>query len=96
MEILFHIANARAGRILAGLARACERRAIAFACFFTHDGVRALDEPEVREAVAAASRVAVCRHAWERFCGSKSCPAELASQTVNSALAAKAWRVISL
>jgi hypothetical protein len=96
MEILFHVANAHAGRILAGLARACTRRAISFACFFTHDGVTVLDDPDVRKAVAGAASAAACRHAWERFCGSRSCPVELASQTANSALAAKSLRVISL
>jgi hypothetical protein len=96
MDVMFHVAHAQAARLLAGLARACTRRATVFACFFTHDGVKVLDDPEVREAIAGAARAAACRHAWERFCGARACPVELASQTASSALAAKAARVISL
>ncbi|MCX7893664.1 MAG: hypothetical protein N2544_15025 [Burkholderiales bacterium] len=96
MDLLFHVGNAGSGRILAGLARACARRGTRFAVFFTHDGVQLLDAPEVRDAVAAAARAAVCEHSWQRYRGDAACPVELASQTLNSELAGEAARVVSL
>lgn len=96
MDVFFHVSNAGAGRIFAGLARACARRGVRFACFFTHDGVRLLEEPEARAAAAAAARAAVCEHSWRRYRGDAPCPVERASQTLNSELAGEAARVVSL
>ena len=42
------------------------------------------------------ARAVVCEESWHRFCGKASCPVELGSQTVNSALMGEAKKVVSL
>jgi hypothetical protein len=96
MDLLFHVATPQAARILASLARACSRAGRRFACFFTHDGVLLLNDRDVRAALAGAARLVVCEESWHRFCAGRDCPAELGSQTVNSALIGEANRVVSL
>ena len=65
-------------------------------CFLTNDGVRAFDDKAFAAALAGAARVAVCEHSWAQHMHGRACPAEQASQTLNSALMAEAERVVSL
>lgn len=95
MDILFHVSTVGGARLLAPLARACRRRGASFAAFFTHEGVRGLLEADVQAALAG-SRAVVCEESWRRFCAGTACPAELGSQTVNSALMGEARKVVSL
>jgi hypothetical protein len=95
MDILFHVSTEAGAQLLAPLARACRRGNHAFAAFFTHEGVRALREAAVRDALAGA-RAVVCEESWHRFCADAACPVELGSQTANSALMGEAKKVVSL
>lgn len=96
MEVLLHVATPDAGRVAAPLARALTAKGVQWGCFLTNDGVRALDDAGFAAALADAARVAVCEHSWRLHMGERACPAEEASQTVNSALMAEAKRVVSL
>lgn len=95
MDILFHVSTEAGAQFLLSLARACRRGNHVFAAFFTHEGVRALLDAELRAALEG-SRAVVCEESWHRFCGQAACPAELGSQTVNSALMGEARKVVSL
>jgi hypothetical protein len=95
MDILFHVATEAGAQILLPLARACRRRGHAFAAFFTHEGVRGLLDAELQAALEG-SRAVVCEESWHRFCADAACPAELGSQTTNSALMGEANKVVSL
>jgi hypothetical protein len=95
MDILFHVGTEAGAQLLAPLARACRRGNRAFAAFFTHEGVRALRDADVRAALEGA-RAVVCEDSWHRFCADAACPAELGSQTTNSALMGEARKVVSL
>ncbi len=94
IDILFHVSTARGGAMLLPLARACARSR--YACFFTHDGVLGLREPELCAALEGAQRAVACEESWNRHCPGIACPVELGSQTVNSALMGEAVRVVSL
>ena len=95
MDILFHVSTETGAQYLAPLARACRRGHHDFAAFFTHEGVRALRDAGLREALDGARAVA-CEESWHRFCADEACPAELGSQTANSALMGEAKKVVSL
>ncbi len=95
MDILFHVGTEAGARFLLPLALACRRGKHAFGAFFTHEGVRGLLDAEVQAALQDA-RAVVCEESWHRFCGEATCPVELGSQTVNSALMGEAKRVVSL
>ena len=95
MDILFHVTTEAGGQLLAPLARACRRGGHAFAAFFTHEGVRALRDAAVQDVLADARAVA-CEESWHRFCADAACPAELGSQTTNSAMMGEARKVVSL
>ncbi|MCL4680940.1 MAG: hypothetical protein KJZ92_06665 [Rhodocyclaceae bacterium] len=95
MDILFHVATEAGAQILLPLARACRRRGHAFAAFFTHEGVRGLVDAELQAALEGG-RAVVCEESWHRFCAEAACPAELGSQTTNSALMGEAKKVVSL
>jgi hypothetical protein len=95
MDILFHVSTEAGGQLLAPLAHACRRRGAGFAAFFTHEGVRGLLDADLQAALAG-SRAVVCEESWHRFCPDAACPAELGSQTVNSALMGEAKKVVSL
>lgn len=96
MDLLFHVSTPDAARILVPLARACRRAHRAYACFFTDLGVTALDDRNVREVMAGASRAVACEKSWHQHRGAAPCPVELGSQTDNSALTAQVRRVVSL
>ena len=95
MDILFHVSTEAGGQLLAPLARACRRRGHAFGAFFTHEGVRGLRDAEL-QAVLRDGRAVVCEESGHRFCNGLTCPVELGSQTVNSALMGEAKKVVSL
>jgi hypothetical protein len=94
-DILFHVSTEKGARILAGLARACARANVRYACFFTHEGVRALGDPALAQALAGAVRAAACEKSWQSFFPGRACPVEPGSQTVNSELVGAARRVVS-
>lgn len=97
MEIFFHVSTEAGGRnLLRPLAAACIRAGRSFAVFFTHEGVRALDDPALVDAVRGAQTAAVCEESWHRFAPDADCPVALGSQTNNSALIGAAIRVVSL
>ena len=96
MDVLLHIATPDAARIAAPLARALTAKGARWGCFLTNDGVRALGDTGFAAAIKTAGRVAVCEHSWQQHMAGQACPAEQASQTVNSALMAEARRVVSL
>jgi hypothetical protein len=83
------------GRLAAELGRAGRIGAEAVPGFFTHEGVRGLRDAELRAALDGA-RTVVCEESWHRFCADAACPAELGSQTANSALMGEAKKVVSL
>lgn len=95
MDILFHVGTEGGAQFLLPLARACRRGGHTYAVFFTHEGVRGLRDAELQAALRD-SRAVVCEESWHRFCGEATCPVELGSQTVNSALMGEAERVVSL
>jgi hypothetical protein len=95
MDILFHVTTEDGAQFLLPLARACRRGGHAFGAFFTHEGVRGLRDAEL-QAVLRDGRAVVCEESWHRFCNGLTCPVELGSQTVNSALMGEAKKVVSL
>lgn len=96
MEILLHVTTPQGASVGAQLARACARAGIAWGCFLTNDGVRALADPAFVEAMRPAARIAACEYSWHQHMGKIPCPVELSSQTINSALMGEARRVVSL
>lgn len=96
MDLMLHISHPDAGPVAAGLAGALNRAGVAWACFLTNDGVRALDHAGFRAAVKGAASAAVCEKSWHKFMGDAACPVELGSQTTSSALLAEARRVVAL
>jgi len=95
-RLLLHISTREGARVGAALARACTRAGIAWGCFLTNEGVRALADPAFVAVLGSAVRAAACEHSWHRHMSGAPCPTELGSQTVNSALMAEVDRVISL
>ena len=96
MKILFEVSSGDAADVLVSLARACDRNAVAWSCFFTGDGVKTLDRDDVLATVAGAARVTACEVSWERHMGAQPCPVEIGSQTNNSAMIGEIDKVISL
>jgi hypothetical protein len=96
MDVLLHVTTSDAARIAAPLGRALSAKGVRWGCFLTNDGVRALDDAGFAAALTNAERVSVCEQSWQQHMAGRACPAEQASQTVNSALMAEAARVVSL
>lgn len=96
MKILFEVTSADATNILLPLARACERNALTWSCFFTGDGVKTLALDDVRATLAGAAKAVACEVSWERHMGDQSCPVEIGSQTSNSAMVGDSDKIISL
>lgn len=96
MQLMLHVSSPAATRLVIRLARACGRAGIEWGCFFTHAGVRLLQEQAVLVALASARRAVVCEHSWAQQFDGLACPVELGSQTVNSIMMAGAERVVSL
>ncbi|WP_126444939.1 hypothetical protein [Sulfuricystis multivorans] len=95
MNLLFHVTTAQSGALLVPLVLAARRANASFAAFFTHEGVKTLQNANLVAALAG-SRAVVCEESWHRFCPGLACPVENGSQTINSALMAEAERVVSL
>jgi len=96
MKLLFEVTSADVAKILVPLARACNRNAVSWSCFFTGDGVSNLTADDVLSALAGAAEVAACEVSWESQMKEQSCPVEIGSQTNNSAMVGDADKVISL
>lgn len=96
MELMIIVSSREASPILAGLARACNRRGLEWACFCTSHGVQVLGDHGVRQALEKATNSMACELSWSRYMGDARCPVELGSQTEHSALAGRAARVVSL
>ena len=96
MKILFEISSGDAADVLVPLARACDRNAVIWSCFFTGDGVKTLDRDDVLATIAGATKAAACEVSWERHMGDKPCPVEIGSQTNNSTMVGNVDKVISL
>ncbi len=96
MDIVFFVSTPESGHHLASLAKACVRRGVRFACFFTNDGVKALASDDVQHVLTDAEEAVACEHSWAQFRPNETCPVTLGSQTQNSALVARARRVVSL
>lgn len=96
IEVLVVVSSARSGKVFAPLARACQRRGVSWACFFTHQGVALLTDPELLEALPPDGRAIACEHSWQRYMGKATCPVSLGSQTNHSALIAEAAKVVAL
>jgi hypothetical protein len=96
IDLLIIVSTADSGKVLMPLAGACRRRGLRWSCFFTNDGVRVLDEPELMRALSCAEESIACEHSWERLAGNTICPITLGSQTGNSALVGRASKIIGL
>ncbi len=96
MNILFEVSSGDAADVLVPLARACDRNAVAWSCFFTGDGVKTLARDDVLATVTGAAKAAACEVSWERYMGEKPCPVEIGSQTNNSAMVGDTDKIISL
>ena len=95
-KILFEVSSGDAASVLVPLARACDRNAVTWSCFFTGDGVKTLVRDDVLAMVTGAAKAAVCEVSWERHMGDRSCPVEIGSQTNNSAMVGEVEKVVSL
>lgn len=96
MDVMYVVSSPEAVPLLLPLLRACRRRGANWGCFFTDNGVQALDSEELRELMSCASQAVACEFSWERYQHDKPCPVELGSQTNHSAMAAAARHIVSL
>jgi hypothetical protein len=96
MKIMFEVSSGDSANLLVPLARACDRNAVTWSCFFTGDGVKTLARDDVLATVAGAAKAAACEVSWERHMGDQPCPVEIGSQTNNSAMVGDVNKVISL
>ena len=96
MKILFEVSSGDAASVLVPLARACDRNAVTWSCFFTGDGVKTLARDDVLATVVGAAKATACEVSWERHMGDQPCPVEIGSQTNNSAMVGDIDKVISL
>lgn len=96
MDLLILVTHPDAGAIVKPLVQACVRAGIEWGVFFTHDGVRLLQDPEICGSLEQAHSAVACLDSWSRCMRDDPCPVEVGSQTDSSALAGRAGRVISL
>ncbi len=96
MDILIIISNPQAAFIAQSLVAAAERANASWSIFFTNDGVKALGDKTFVMAMSGAQEAVSCHESWLAHMGNKPCPVIEGSQTNNSALVAKAARIISL
>jgi hypothetical protein len=96
MKILFEVSSGDAASVLVPLARACDRNAVTWCCFFTGDGVKTLAHDDVLATIARADKAAACEVSWERYMGDEPCPVEIGSQTNNSAMVGDVDKIVSL
>jgi len=96
MKILFEVSSGESANVLVPLARACDRNAVTWSCFFTGDGVKTLAREEVRATVAGALKAMACEVSWERHMGDQPCPVKIGSQTNNSAMVGDVDKIVSI
>jgi len=96
MKILIVIGNPDAVEALIGLASTCSRRDQPFLCFFTGDGVKILQNPEVLSAISKTERAVVCEYSWAKYFPDQQSPIEQGSQTDHSAMVSIVNQVVSL
>jgi len=96
MDLLILVTHPDAAPMVKSLARACARAGIEWGVFFTHEGVRLLQDPELCEVLRQARTAVACLDSWSRCMRDDPCPVEMGSQTDSSALAGRARQVISL
>ncbi len=96
MDILIIISNPQAALIAQSLAAAAKRAKASWSIFFTNDGVKALGDETFVAAMSGAQDAVSCHESWRAHMGDMPCPITKGSQTDNSALVAKAARIISL
>jgi len=96
MKIMFEVSCVDSANLLVPLARACDRNAVTWSCFFTGDGVKTLARDDVVAMVVGATKATACEVSWERHMGDQPCPVEIGSQTNNSAMVGDNDKVISL
>ncbi len=97
MDLLLVISSADAAPLAAPLGEACVRADLDWGCFFTGAGVKALQDENFADLVAAnCIEAVVCAEAWKDHMAQKDCPVDLGSQFHHSGLVAKADKVVSL
>ncbi len=96
MKILFEVSSGDSANVLVPLARACDRNAVTWSCFFTGDGVKTLARDDVVAMVAGATKATACEVSWERHMGDQPCPVEIGSQTNNSAMVGDVDKIVSI
>ena len=94
--MLLVVTKPDSSQILANLIRACVRLDQKVSCFFTNDGVLALDNKTVLDAVQSTEEATVCMESWRTFMGEAACPVQEGSQTHHSRLVAEATAIVSL
>lgn len=95
MKLLIVVSNPKSRAALSGLLGACIRRKLAFACFFTGDGVTLLDDAGLVSELGNAARAVVCEHSWQQYSPDRPAPIEQGSQTDHSALMGEVSHVVS-
>ncbi len=96
MDVLVIVSNAASGPILRPLAEAFGRANVAWAAFFTGEGVRLLEDEALVPALASAREAVVCGESWGEIMEGRTCPITLGSQTNSSALVGAARRIVGL
>ncbi len=96
MDLLIIMSSPDAEPIAGGIARAAGRAGIKWGIFFTNDGVRALDNAGLVDALTGADMAVACQDSWQQHMKGATCPVELGSQTNNSLAVSQTKRIISL
>ena len=96
MNLLFVIGHPGSAAILRGMAKACARQGVDYACFFTGDGVRLLSDESVLESIGGAKKAVVCEYSWGRLNPGVEAPVTIGSQTDHSAMVGEAEHLVSL
>lgn len=96
MDILMVVSNPDSAPILVSVLAACRRRGTRCGLFFTNDGVKALVDSKLRQALPWADQAIVCEHSWHRFMADQPCPVQQGSQTDNSLMVGQAAKILSL
>lgn len=96
IKILFEVTSNEAAVVLVPLVKACDRKSIPWACFFTGNGIKSLSSEDVKEIVKGAVKAVACEASWELYMNDDTCPIEIGSQTDNCTLVGEADEVISI
>lgn len=104
IDLMFHVSNSSSGDTLRELCRAAGRRDCRWNMFLTNDAVTLVKENWFEAATLSCDRVVVCEASWAQHCAELEAqnastghrPVEAGSQTTNSEMSGRAWRVVSL